>query len=780
MTRHRMALPLVVGFVALISAVSADFPDCINGPLSNNAICDYEADPYERATALVKLFTFDEKIINTQNKSPGVPRIGLPRYEWWSEALHGVAGSPGVSFTPSGNYSYATSFPQPITLGATFDDDLVHSIATVISTEARAFSNGNKSGLNYWTPNINPYKDPRWGRGQETPGEDPFHLSSYVKQLIIGLQGGQDAQPYKKIVATCKHYAGYDIEDWKGNARYGFNAIISPQDLREYYLPPFQQCARDSNVQSVMCSYNAVNGVPTCADNYLLQTILREYWGWTDEDQWVTSDCDAVHNIYQDHKYTKTPQQAVAAALNAGTDLDCGTYYPDHLGQAYNESLYNISTLDRSLIRRYASLVRLGYFDPPSKQPYRQLTFADVSTNASQSLALKAAENGIVLLKNDGTLPLSSSIKSVAIVGPWANATKQMQGNYYGAAPYLHSPAYAAQQAGFSAKVSNGTGISSNDASGFANALAAARQADAIIYVGGIDNSIESEAHDRNDILWPGNQLNLISQLSNLTKPMIVVQMGTQVDSSSIVSNPGVGALVWAGYPGQDGGTAIMNILTGKVAPAGRLPVTQYPGKYVDGVPMTNMSLRPFQSDDGSLNNPGRTYKWYTGKPIFEFGHGLHYTNFSAKIKSPSSATYSISSLLSRDSHTQTQKTYKDLTSFDTFQVTITNTGKVSSDFVILRFLTGSFGPTPYPKRSLVAYKRLHLVEAGGDSQAELKLNLGSLARVDENGDMVLYPGDYSFVIDNDEKAAWNFTLTGEKMALDAWPKPPAPKNVMI
>jgi beta-D-xylosidase 4 len=450
------------------------------------------------------LFTLSEKIDNTQNASPGVPRLGLPTYEWWNEALHGIASSPGVSFAEFGDdYSYATSFPQPILMGAAFDDELIRAVATIVSTEARAFNNGNFSGLNYWTPNINPYKDPRWGRGQETPGEDPFHLSSYVHQLISGLQGELDDEPYTKVVATCKHYAGYDLEDWGGNARYGFDAIISSQDLREYYLPPFQECARDSDVQSVMCSYNAVNGVPTCADNYLLQTVLREYWGWDEKEQWVTSDCDAVQNIYNasswnvpkyGHNYTQTPEQAVADALNAGTDLDCGTFYPDFLPGAYEQGLYNISTLDRSLIRRYASLVTLGYFDPPALQSYRQLTFANVSTNTSQSLALQAAEEGIVLLKNDGSLPLSSGVKLIALIGPWADATTQMQGNYYGVAPYLHSPLYAAQEAGFSVMHAVGTNINTTNTTGFAAAMAIAEQADAIIYAGGLDVSIEAEA----------------------------------------------------------------------------------------------------------------------------------------------------------------------------------------------------------------------------------------------------------------------------------------------
>ncbi|KAE8454440.1 hypothetical protein EG329_000062 [Mollisiaceae sp. DMI_Dod_QoI] len=771
-----MAVAVALGLAALSGLALADFPDCTKGPLANNTVCNTKADPYTRATALVGLFTFEEKVNNTGNTSPGVPRIGLPAYQWWSEALHGVASSPGVDFAGAGDdYSYATSFPQPILMGAAFDDQLIYDVATVVSTEARAFNNGNRSGLNYWTPNINPFKDPRWGRGQETPGEDPFHLSSYVNNLITGLQGGLDAQPYKKIVATCKHYAGYDLEDWHGNERYGFDAIISSQDLREYYLPSFQTCARDSEVSSIMCSYNAVNGVPTCADDYLLQTILREYWNWTAEDHWITSDCDAVENVYNPHNYTSTPEQAAADSLNAGTDLDCGTFYPENLGSAYTQGLYNMSVLDRSLIRRYASLIRLGYFDPPSAQPYRQLNFTDVSTNASQALALKAAEEGIVLLKNDGTLPLSPTIKSIALIGPWAAATTQMQGNYFGVAPYLHSPLYAALDAGYSVSYTQGADINSTDTTDFQNALDAANYADAVIYVGGIDVTIEAEGMDRNVISWPATQLDLINQLSQLSKPFVVVQMGTMVDSASLVNNSNVNALVWGGYPGQDGGVAIVNILSGTTAPAGRLPVTQYPADYVNQVPMTNMSLRPYTSSNANLSNPGRTYKWFSSTPTFPFGYGLHYTNFIVSLSTPPSSTFNISSLISSPQTTSNSTTkYADQTPFLTLPITVSNTGSVQSSYVALSFLSGSFGPLPYPSKSLVAYTRLHDIAPNSSSNGTLKLTLGSLARTDEKGDLVLYPGSYSLGVDIDGKASWNFTLVGEQAVLDSWPAPPA------
>jgi xylan 1,4-beta-xylosidase len=325
-----------------------------------------------------------------------------------------------VRFAPSGNFSAATSFPQPITLGATFDDELVRDVAGVISTEARAFSNAGRAGLDYWTPNINPFKDPRWGRGQETPGEDPSHLSSYVRVLLEGLENGEDKR-YKKVLANCKHYAGYDMEEWGGKIRYSFDAKISTQDLVEYYLPSFQTCARDFKVGSIMCAYNAVNGGPSCKNEYLLKTILRKHWNWTEPHQWVTGDCGAVKHIYTDFHYAKTPEEGAAMALNAGTDLDCGNFSQAYLPKAFKKGLFQESKLDKALTRLYFSLIRLGYFDPPSSQPYRQLTHAAVDTISAQRLAYQAAVEGTVLLKNTNAfLPLHLRNRSIAMIGDWA------------------------------------------------------------------------------------------------------------------------------------------------------------------------------------------------------------------------------------------------------------------------------------------------------------------------------------------------------------------------
>ncbi|KAE8313999.1 putative exo-1,4-beta-xylosidase bxlB [Aspergillus transmontanensis] len=748
-------------FFTSLASTESIFPDCSTGPLSKNNVCDTSLDPVSRAKSLVAAMTLEEKINNTKYDSSGAPRLGLPAYNWWNEALHGVAEGHGVSFSDSGNFSYATSFPMPILLGAAFDDDLVKQVATVISTEARAFANGGHAGLDYWTPNINPFRDPRWGRGQETPGEDPLHLSRYVYHLVDGLQDGIGPER-PKVVATCKHFAAYDLENWEGIERYAFDAVVSSQDLSEYYLPPFKTCTRDAKVDAVMCSYNSLNGIPTCADRWLLQTLLREHWGWEQTGHWVTGDCGAIDNIYADHHYVADGAHAAAAALNAGTDLDCGSVFPEYLGSALQQGLYNNQTLNNALIRLYSSLVKLGYFDPADDQPYRSIGWNEVFTPAAEELAHKATVEGIVMLKNDGTLPLKSN-GTVAIIGPFANATTQLQGNYEGPPKYIRTLIWAAAHNGYKVKFSQGTDINSNSSAGFAEAISAAKEADIVIYAGGIDNTIEKESQDRTTIVWPGNQLDLIEQLSGLKKPLIVVQFGGgQVDDSSLLANAGVGALLWAGYPSQAGGAAVFDILTGKSAPAGRLPVTQYPASYVDEVPMTDMTLRP-----GS-NNPGRTYRWYD-KAVLPFGFGLHYTTFNVSWDHDEYGPYNTDSVASGSTSAPV-----DTELFDTFSITVTNTGKLTSDYIALLFLTADgVGPEPYPIKTLVGYSRAKGIKPGQSQQVQLDVSVGSVARTAENGDLGLYPGSYKLEVDvGQDFPTATFTVSGKEKVLDEFPAP--------
>ena len=456
----------------------------------------------------------------------------------------------------------------------------------------------------------------------------------------------------------------------------------------------------------------------------------------------------------------------MAAALIAGTDVNCGEYYQQHLGAAISQGLVNESTLDQALIRQYSSLVKLGYFDPATATPYRALSWSDVSTPASDQLAYKAAVEGLTLLKNDGILPLDTdSLKSIAVLGDWANATTQMQGNYYGVAPYLHSPLYAVQQLrGVSANYGSGPTQGNPTTDSWDQPLSAADKSDVIVYFGGIDISVESEGMDRYSINWQGFQIDLINQVCAMGKPCILVQMGDQLDNTPFINNPNISAILWGGYPGMAGGDAIVNLLIGKEAPAGRLPVTQYPTDYVNQVAMTNMSLRPGE------NNPGRTYIWYKDTPVYPFGYGIHYTNFTTSFAGTTdeTASYAISDLTKKCT-----AAYLDLCPFQSFEIDVQNTGTRTSDFVTLAFIAGQHGPAPHPNKQLVAYQRLHNVTASTTQTANLSLTLGNLARVDELGNTVLYPGNYTMLIDVPTRAMLNFTLTGTAMTLDAWPQAP-------
>ncbi|KAF4629436.1 hypothetical protein G7Y89_g8710 [Cudoniella acicularis] len=716
----------------------------------------------ERVVSLVKSLNVEEKILNLVDAAPGSTRLGLPSYEWWNEALHGVASSPGVQFAPAGsNFSYSTSFGSPILTAASFDDALIQKVARVIGQEARAFGNYGFSGFDFWTPNINAFRDPRWGRGQETPGEDSFHVQSYIKSFIPGLQGSHLEQ--KQIIATCKHYAAYDLE----TGRYGNNYNPSQQDLADYFLAPFKTCVRDVQAGSVMCSYNAVDGIPTCASEYLLDAVLRKHWNFSADYNYVVSDCGAVADIHDYHNFTDTQEGAAVVALNAGTDLECGQAYINlRSSLALNHTTE--ATIDRALTRLYSALFTLGYFDGSE---YSSLSFLDVATPEAQSLAYTAAVEGITLLKNDGILPINhvQNYSRVALIGPFANATSQLQGNYFGRAKHITSPLEAFQRK-WEVSYSVGTGISSTDKTSFATALSAAAASDLIFYLGGIDSTIESETLDRNSVAWPGNQLDLISELSKLGKPLVIVQFGGgQLDDSSILSNDKVNALLWAGYPGQEGGTAVLDIVTGRKSVAGRLPVTQYPASYAEEVSIFDIRLRSSTND----SFPGRTYKWYTGKTVIPFGYGLHFTEFDFSWESKLKESYEISSIISSD--------HNDAFSFANISATIKNIGNFTSDYVGLLFITSTnAGPAPRPKKSLISYARLHDIPGQGEGQLKLPLTLGSLARADENGDLTIYPGDYTIALDIEGKIKFNFSLKGEKAIIDTLPRPAASYNFTV
>ncbi|KAE8386527.1 putative exo-1,4-beta-xylosidase xlnD [Aspergillus alliaceus] len=748
-------------FPECLETGGTSFPDCERGPLSQTIVCDSSVKPHDRAAALVSLLTFDELVNNTGNTGHGAPRIGLPKYQVWNEALHGVAHA---NFSEADDFSWATSFPQPILTMAALNRTLIHEIASIISTQGRAFMNAGRYGLDVYSPNINTFRHPVWGRGQETPGEDAYCLAStYAYEYITGIQGGVDANPLK-LIATAKHYAGYDIENWGNHSRLGNDMQITQQDLSEYYTPQFLVAARDAKVHSVMCSYNSVNGVPSCSNSFFLQTLLRDIFGFV-QDGYVSGDCGAVYNVFNPHSYAANESSAAADSIRAGTDIDCGVSYPRHFQESFKEHGLSRQEIERGVIRLYTNLIRAGYFDNKIS-PYRNLTWTDVLSTNAQNLSYEAAAQSIVLLKNDGTLPISSPAnQSIALIGPWANATTQMLGNYFGPTPYLTSLLSALQSSPYKVTYALGTNTTTDPSpTSQSSALAAAKEADLIIFAGGVDNTLETESQDRTSIAWPPNQLSLITKLSKLGKPLIVLQMGGgQVDSSALKSNPDVNALLWGGYPGQDGGQALLDIITGERAPAGRLVTTQYPAEYAKVFPAIDMGLRP----NGS--NPGQTYMWYTGRPVYAFGHGLFYTNFNttgARARADRTS-FNIGEVLGEPHPGYKLAEQRPLFNFT---VEVRNTGHRVSDYTAMAFVNTTAGPAPYPNKWLVGFDRLGAVEPGSSRTLSIPVSIDSLARTDELGNRVLYPGRYEVALNNEREVVWGFTLTGEEAVLLKWP----------
>ncbi|CAF2075646.1 unnamed protein product [Rotaria magnacalcarata] len=724
-----------------VYAQSSNYPDCQSGPLAQFPICDQSLPSRLRAADIVSQMTTAEKITQMATTAAAIPRLGIPKYQWWSEALHGVAYAPGVTF--DGDLPAATSFAAPINLGASFNTRLIYRVANAISTEARAFNNEGQAGLTFFTPNINIFRDPRWGRGQETPGEDPFLTSQYVYALINGLQRGEDDR-YLKMAANCKHFDAYDLDQWNGTDRFHFNALVSNQDLVETYLPPFETCIRDVRVASIMCSFNAINGVPACANKFLIDTIARKSFYF---DGFVISDCGGIDTIMYDHNFTSTVEDTVAAALLAGTDLDCGTFYQRYAQQALDNKTIVESDIDRALERTYNALIRLGWFDPPEQQFYRHLNKNHVNTVKTQQLALDSAQESIVLLKNvNNALPLNINElknKKIALIGPTANATILMQSNYYGRAPYLIDPVlgFKSITAGTSIDIefAYGCAISGTDESDFTAAIELASVADVVIFFGGLDQSIEAEGCDRSSIALPRIQYDLLKRIEDVVQSPIhvVIMSGSGIDLTFVRDSSLYGSLIWMGYPGQAGGLAIANAIFGEYNPAGRLPITFYPASYVDEVSMTDMQMRP------SATNPGRTYKFYTGKAVYDFGTGLSYTTFVYSWNDQlTSFSYSID-LLMKDNYDEKHVLTVLL------QVNVTNTGAVAGDDVVLAYILPPQlkrnGQTP-PIKQLFGFKRIHL-NVNETGQVFFPLEISAILTVAHDGSKWLHPGIYHILI---------------------------------
>ncbi len=577
-----------------------------------------------RVKDLVCRMSLAEKVQQMRNAAPAIPRLGVPAYNYWNECLHGVARA-GV----------ATVFPQAIGMAATWDTALIHQEADVIATEARAKNNRYRElhhgdsaqyhGLTFWTPNINIFRDPRWGRGQETYGEDPFLTARLGVAFIRGLQG--DDPKYIKAMACAKHFA---VHSGPEPARHRFDAEPPERDFYETYLPQFEAAVREGHVGAVMGAYNSVFGKPACANPLLLTGLLRNQWGF---DGHVVSDCGAIYDIYGNHRFASTPEEAAADAVKAGDDLCCGTDY-NSLMRAAKDGLVSAGEIDTALGRVLKARFQLGMFDPPSMVPYAQIPFSENNSPEHEALSLEVARESMVLLKNDGLLPLDrGKIKRIAVIGANAHSLPVLLGNYNG---QPSSPvtildgiqSVAGTNIGIiyepGCPLAMSDGSEQPDAAALTKAVEAANSADVVIYVGGISPKLEGEempvhydgfsGGDRTRIELPPVQETLLKMLKAAGKPIVFVNC-----SGSAMAIPweaaNLPAILQAWYPGEEGGRAVAEVLFGDVNPAGRLPVTFY---------RSTADLPAFE--DYSMSN--RTYRYFNGQPLFAFGHGLSYTKF--------------------------------------------------------------------------------------------------------------------------------------------------------
>ena len=674
----------------------------------------------ERLDDLLARMTLEEKISQMGSEAPAIERLEIPQYNWWNEALHGVARA-GI----------ATVFPQAIGLASAWNSELMYRIAQAISDEGRAKHHqairgglrDQYAGLTFWSPNINIFRDPRWGRGQETYGEDPYLTARLGVQFIRGLQGDDPA--YLKTVATPKHFA---VHSGPEAQRHVFDAVVSESDLRMTYLPAFEACITEGKAYSIMGAYNRTNGEACCASPTLLQKILRDEWGF---DGFVVSDCGAIHDIFANHLLVETLAEAVALAVKNGCDLECGCTYgiPCHysrLAEAVEQGLLSEADIDRSVRRLLMARFRLGMFDPPEQAPYTRIPFSVVDSTEHRQLALEAARQSLVLLKNDGLLPLTSeNIQSIAVIGPHADETLVLSGNYFGTAAEpvsVLAGIRALAAPGTQVHYARGCEVHSASTAGFKKAIQAARKSQVAIVVMGLSQHLEGEEGqmegnppgvlsrgDRQTIDLPATQEKLLQAIYETGVPTILVLMnGSAVAINWAVAH--IPAILEAWYPGQAGGTAIAEAIFGLTNPGGRLPVTFY---------KSHSYLPPFED----YNMQGRTYRYFEGEALYPFGHGLSYTTFAYR-------DLQIMPLAPKAGETVS------------VQVQVENIGAVAGDEVVQLYLKDEQASQPVPQMQLQGFTRLRL--APGEKQSvTFTIDARQMSFAGADGRWMLEPGAF-------------------------------------
>ena len=671
-----------------------------------------------RVNDLVSKLNLEEKVSLLGYNSKAIPRLGIPAYNWWNESLHGVARA-GI----------ATIFPQPIGMAASFNDPLIHEIANVISTEARAKYNlaiqNNRRlqymGLTFWSPNVNIFRDPRWGRGHETYGEDPFLTATMGVAFVRGLQGNKNN--FFKVAATAKHFA---VHSGPEAGRDSFNAIVDEKDLRETYLYAFNALV-DAKVESVMSAYNSINGTPSSINPKLLDTILRQEWGFKGH---VVTDCGALDGVFGSHHASTSNVATAAAAIKAGINLDCSTILQKHLVEAVQQNLLTEKEVDASLSQLLLTQFKLGFYNEKKYDPYRKYLVDSIHNASHIRLARKAAQQSMVLLKNEHQiLPIGKNqYESVMILGPNATSYDALIGNYHGvsdkAVNFVEGITAALDP---STRIEYDLGCDYNDTVHFGGIWAAGNAA-LTIAVLGLSPVLEGEAGDaflsksggdKSNIDLPASEVAFMKQLrASIKTPIIaVVTAGSNVNIAAIENY--ADAIVMAWYPGEQGGNAFGDILTGAVSPSGRLPITFY--KSTNDLPdYTNYAMQ------------GRTYRYFKGPVQYPFGYGLSYASFNYEVLSGKGASYKTSDTIAAD-------------------IRIQNKSNMDAAEIVQAYIE-------YPNRDrmpiheLKFFKRVE-IKKGQSEKVKVQIPVNELRKWDlSKNTWVVYPGKYKLILGKNAK----------------------------
>ena len=661
----------------------------------------------ERAKELVNQMTIEERASQLRYDAPAIERLGIPAYNWWGEALHGVARA-----------GTATSFPQAIGMAATFDTELVHKAGDVAATEGRAKYNALSAendrdiykGLTFWSPNVNIFRDPRWGRGQETYGEDPYLTSRLGVAYVEGLQG--DGEDVMKSAACAKHFA---VHSGPEAVRHEFNATTTKKDMAETYLPAFKACVQEAGVEAVMGAYNRTNGEPCCGSRTLIKEILRDQWGFKGH---FVSDCWAIKDFHENHMVTHTPEESAALAIKNGCDINCGVTYL-HLLKAYQEGLVTEEEITEAAVRAFTARYLLGLFDGSG---YDDIPYEKVECSEHLEVAQQMAREAVVLLKNDGVLPLKVSAgRTIGVIGPNANSREALVGNYHGTASrYVTILEGIQDKVGHNSRVlySEGSHLFKDRVENLAlandriaEAVTVAKHSDVVVLCLGLNETLEGEqgdtgnsyaAGDKPDLGLPQCQIDLMEAVLATGKPVIVCLMtGSAMDLNLAQEKAAAVLQLW--YPGAGGGKAVADILFGECSPSGKLPVTFY--RSLAGLP---------DFEDYSMK--GRTYRYMEEEALYPFGYGLTYGDVVVESASLSS---------------------KDEASGDvTVHMSVKNRGNTATGDVVQIYVKDLESPFAVANHSLCAFERIFL-EAGESRELTVRVPGSAFLVVNDEGEFV-------------------------------------------